>query len=59
VRGRIPGQNADVHADGVVEAAEPKHRGTNEMGAAGCGVDGKADAGPDDASIFVAKCTVE
>jgi len=59
VGGGIAWQDADVHADGLIETAEPEHRRADEVSAAGGGVDVKADAGPDDAIFAVAKGAVE
>jgi hypothetical protein len=59
VGGGVAGEDADVHADGIVEPAEPEHGGANEVGAAGGGIDVKADAGADDAVFAIAKRAVE
>ena len=57
--GGVAGQDAGVHADGAIKAAEPEHGRAHEMGAAGGGIDFKTDAGADDAVFAVAKCAVE
>ena len=56
--GGVAGEDADVHADGSVESAEPAHGGSFVAGAAGGAVHFHGDAGADDASTFVHEASV-
>ena len=58
VGGGVAGEDADVHADGAVEAAEPAHGCAFVVGAAGGAVHFHGDAGADDASAFIEEVAV-
>lgn len=58
VRGRVAGQDANVHADGPVESAEPAHGRALVTCSAWCRIYFHRDASADDSSAFVHEVAV-